>query len=36
MKLSGGHHFDENYEPIAAALLDKMRARAGLPPRPAS
>ncbi len=36
MKLAGGHHFDENYEPIAAALLDKMRARAGLPPRPAS
>jgi len=36
MKLAGGHHFDENYEPIAAALLDKMRARAGLPPRPSS
>ncbi|EFM62160.1 Virulence protein [Brucella sp. NF 2653] len=35
MKLPGGHHFDENYEPIAAALLDKMRSRAGLPPRPA-
>ncbi|EEH12626.1 MULTISPECIES: virulence factor [Brucella] len=33
MKLPGGHHFDENYEPIAAALLDKMRSRAGLPPR---
>ena len=36
IKLPGGHHFDENYEPIAAALLDKMRIRAGLPPRPAS
>ncbi|MBR7651808.1 virulence factor family protein [Brucella oryzae] len=36
MKLAGGHHFDENYEPIAASLLEKMRARAGLPPRPAS
>ncbi|AIJ70042.1 MULTISPECIES: virulence factor [Brucella] len=35
IKLPGGHHFDENYEPIAAALLDKMRSRAGLPPRPA-
>ncbi|ENP34655.1 virulence factor [Brucella abortus] len=35
MKLPGGHHFDENYEPIAAVLLDKMRSRAGLPPRPA-
>ncbi|AHB00924.1 MULTISPECIES: virulence factor [Brucella] len=35
MKLPGGHHFDENYEPIAAALLDKMRSRAGLLPRPA-
>ncbi|WP_284255254.1 virulence factor family protein [Brucella sp. bbatCR03] len=35
MKLPGGHHFDENYEPIAAALLDKMRSRVGLPPRPA-
>ncbi len=36
MKLAGGHHFDENYEPIAASLLEKMRSRAGLPPRPAS
>ncbi|MFQ0814162.1 virulence factor [Brucella anthropi] len=36
MKLAGGHHFDENYEPIAASLLEKMRTRAGLPPRPAS
>ncbi|ABS16353.1 MULTISPECIES: virulence factor family protein [Brucella/Ochrobactrum group] len=36
MKLAGGHHFDENYEPIAASLLEKMRVRAGLPPRPAS
>ncbi len=36
IKLPGGHHFDENYEPIAATLLNKMRSRAGLPPRPAS
>lgn len=36
MKLAGGHHFDENYEPIAAALYQKMRSHAGLPPRPAS
>jgi len=36
MKLAGGHHFDENYEPIAAALYEKMRSHAGLPPRPAS
>lgn len=36
MKLPGGHHFDENYEPIAASLLARMHSRAGLPPRPAS
>lgn len=36
MKLSGGHHFDENYEAIAAELLKKMRARSDLPPRAAS
>ncbi|MGU3401148.1 virulence factor family protein [Brucellaceae bacterium D45D] len=34
MKLPGGHHFDENYEPIAAALYERMRARAGLPAEP--
>ncbi|WP_343314864.1 AcvB/VirJ family lysyl-phosphatidylglycerol hydrolase [Brucella sp. BE17] len=34
MKLPGGHHFDENYEPIAAALYERMRTRAGLPGEP--
>ncbi len=34
IKLPGGHHFDENYEPIAAALLDKMRSRAGFAAAP--
>lgn len=30
MKLPGGHHFDENYDQIAAALLDKLKLRAGM------
>lgn len=28
IKISGGHHFDGNYEPIAEALLNKMQALA--------
>ena len=36
LTLSGAHHFDENHQPMAAALLDKMRSLPGLPPRPSS